>query len=282
MTRLSVPKETGTAGLAGWIRDSLADHALQARLMWEWRPTRLAIIRRTILQFLVACLSLVAAGAILRGLQIDGPAALLLGGVLLAIVNQATRLLGHWLLVKLPLLVVDGAALLAQYAAILALGSAVPGFHVDGSGTAIWATVWLTGLNGFLSEVVAVSDDDSYYSILVRRLVARRDRNAPSMGRGLLVVQLDGVARPVLETAIKAGHAPTLGRLLRTGSSALHSWSPLLPPTTPASQTGILHGRADVVPGFRWYEKETGRLLVADHPEDAAEIVRRASNGRGL
>jgi uncharacterized membrane protein YvlD (DUF360 family) len=273
---------TATAGPSGWIRASIAGHALQARLMWEWRPTRLAIVRRTILQYLVACLSLVATGAIVRGLQIDGPAALLLGGALLATMNQAARLLGHWLLVKWPLLLVDGVALLGQYAVILILGRVVPGFHVDGAGTAIWTTVWLTALNGLLSELVAVSDDDSYYSLLVRRLVARRGRNAPSMGRGLLIVQLDGVARPVLETAVKAGHAPTLGRLLRTGGSALHSWSPLLPPTTPASQIGILHGRADVVPGFRWFEKETGRLIVADHPDDAAEILRRASDGRGL
>jgi uncharacterized membrane protein YvlD (DUF360 family) len=273
---------TADAGAAGWIRASIAGHALQARLMWEWRPTRLAIVRRTILQFVVACLSLLATGAIVRGLQIDGPAALLLGGALLATMNQTARLLGHWLLVKLPLFLVDVAALLGQYALILVLGRVVPGFHVDGASTAIWTTVWLTALNGLLSELVAVSDDDSYYSILVRRLVARRGPNARSMGRGLLIVQLDGVARPVLETAVKAGHAPTIGRLLRTGDSALHSWSPLLPPTTPASQTGILHGRADVVPGFRWFEKETGRLIVADHPDDAAEILRRASDGRGL
>ena len=273
---------TAAAGFSGSIRASIAGHSLQARLMWEWRPTRLAIVRRTILQFLVACISLVATGATVHGLQIDGPAALLLGGALLATINQAARLLGHWLLVKWPLLLVDGIALLGQYAVILVLGRVVPGFHVDGASTAIWTTVWLTALNGLLSELVAVSDDDSYYSILVRRLVARRGRNPISMGRGLLIVQLDGVARPVLETAVKAGHAPTLGRLLRTGDFALHSWSPLLPPTTPASQTGILHGRADVVPGFRWFEKDTGRLIVADHPEDAAEILKRASNGRGL
>ena len=166
--------------------------------------------------------------------------------------------------------------------AILALGRFVPGIQVDGSGTAIWATLWLTALNGILAEVVAASDDDSYYSILVRRLVARRGRNAVSKGRGLLVVQLDGVGRPVLENAMRAGHVPVIGRLIRTGRSALHSWQPLLPSTTPASQAGILHGRADVVPGFRWYEKETGRLLVANHPDDAAEILRRISDGGGL
>jgi uncharacterized membrane protein YvlD (DUF360 family) len=260
----------------------VADYRLQARLMWEWRPTRLAIVRRTILQFLVACLTLATVDLVLPEFHVQGLAAIALGGALLAAVNAGSRLLGHWLLVGLPLLAVDGVALLAQYVAILALGRVVPGIQVDGPGTAIWATVWLTALNGVLAEVVAVSDDDSYYSILVRRLVARRGRNAVSKERGLLVVQLDGVGRPVLENAMRAGHVPVIGRLIRTGRSALHSWQPLLPPTTPASQAGILHGRADVVPGFRWYEKETGRLLVANHPDDAAEILRRISDGGGL
>jgi len=56
----------------------------------------------------------------------------------------------------------------------------------------------------------------------------------------------------------------------------------LLPATTPASQAGILHGRNDGIVGFRWYEKANNRLLVANHPDDAAEIVRRVSDGAGL
>jgi len=56
----------------------------------------------------------------------------------------------------------------------------------------------------------------------------------------------------------------------------------MLPPTTPASQAGILHGRNDGIAGFRWYEKSTAKLMVANHPDDAAEIVRRVSDGAGL
>ena len=36
------------------------------------------------------------------------------------------------------------------------------------------------------------------------------------------------------------------------------------------------------MPAFRWYEKETGTLLVANHPRDAAVIQARLSDGRGL
>ncbi len=264
------------------LRKTVAAYRLQARLIWEWRPTRLALVRRTILQFLVACLALAVTPFVLPGFHVDGISAIVLGGALLAAVNAGSRLLGYWLLVRLPLLLVDGVALLAQYAAIVVLGRYVPGVDVDGTAMAVWATVWLTALNGILAEVVAVSDDDSYYSILVRRLVARRKVPAGSAGRGLLVIQLDGVGRPVLEGALRAGRVPVIARILRTGEATLHSWRATLPPTTPASQAGIMHARSDAVPGFRWYEKETARWMVANHPDDAAEIQRRITDGHGL
>ena len=36
------------------------------------------------------------------------------------------------------------------------------------------------------------------------------------------------------------------------------------------------------MPAFRWYEKESGRTLVSNHPADAAEIEIRRTTGGGL
>ncbi len=259
----------------------LADYRLQARLIWDWRPTRLAILRRSILTILVASLALAITAYVLPGLRIDGPEAILLGGALLATANAGVRLLLHWLLVRLPIPVIQVTALLAQFVAIVLVGRIIPGIHVDGAATALWATFLLTVLAAFFAEVVAVSDDDSYYSVLVRRLVARRRGPAAAAGEGLLIVQFDGVGRPVLEEALRGGHVPHLEALLRE-SAALHSWRALLPSTTPASQAGILHGRGDAIPGFRWYEKATARLMVANHSADASTIAARISDGQGL
>ena len=118
--------------------------------------------------------------------------------------------------------------------------------------------------------------------MLVRRLVAREFGGPKETSPGLLVVQMDGLSLPVLNEAMRAGRAPVLARLVRDGEATLHPWIAMLPPTTPASQAGILHGRNDGIAGFRWYEKDSGRLMVANHPEDAAEIVRRISDGTGL
>ncbi|MGD0123388.1 MAG: phage holin family protein [Candidatus Limnocylindrales bacterium] len=260
----------------------LAFYRLQARLMWTWRPTRLAMLRRTVLSYLGACLALIITASVLRGLRIDGPAALLIVALLLLALDSCADVLFQWLFVSRAILVAQTLGLLVQFLAILAAGRAVPRVSVDGDTTAVWAAVLLTILNSLFAELVAVSDDDSYYGVLVRRLVARNFKRAAESTPGLLVVQVDGLSLPVLRHAMRAGRVPVLGGLVRDGAATLHPWVALLPPTTPASQAGILYGRNDGVAGFRWYEKATARLLVANHPDDAAEIARRVSDGTGV
>jgi type I phosphodiesterase/nucleotide pyrophosphatase len=99
---------------------------------------------------------------------------------------------------------------------------------------------------------------------------------------GLVVVQIDGLSRPELDRLLAMGRMPVVAGLIDAGRLSVGDWQPLLPPCTPASQAGILHGRNDEIPGFRWFEKESNRLFVANHVSDAAEIERRTSGGDGL
>ncbi|GIM93878.1 membrane protein [Paractinoplanes toevensis] len=111
-------------------------------------------------------------------------------------------------------------------------------------------------------------------------LTLRRPRQGTEPG--LLMLQFDGLSEPVLRWAVRAGNLPTLGHWLRSGSHAMVGWHTGMPSTTPASQAGILHGAFRQIPGFRWYEKETGKLMVSSRPRDAALIEPRLSDGRGL
>jgi hypothetical protein len=52
----------------------VAFYRLQTRLMWEWRPKRLAILRRAVLSYVMACLALALTTVALPGLSIDAPA----------------------------------------------------------------------------------------------------------------------------------------------------------------------------------------------------------------
>jgi len=106
------------------------------------------------------------------------------------------------------------------------------------------------------------------------------DRTDESLG--LLVVVLDGIARPVLDQAIEAGLAPQVQRWLEDGSHELASWWAQPPSSTPATQAGLLHGGADHIPGFRWWDRAQGRLVVTNHPGDAAAVEQTVSDGDGL
>ena len=189
----------------------------------------------------------------------------------------------HGLLVRWPILVAQVLGLAAQVAAIMVLGQVLPGVHVGDPAAAVWGAVLLTVLNSLFAELVAVSDDDSYYSVLVRRLVAREYRTPDGAGPGA-AGRPGRRPQPPGAAARRSGPDghPCSAGWCASGEATLHPWIAMLPPTTPASQGGILHGNNTGIAGFRWYEKATARLLVANHPEDATEIVRRISDGKGL
>jgi hypothetical protein len=59
-------------------------------------------------------------------------------------------------------------------------------------------------------------------------------------------------------------------------------WECDVPSMTSSGQAGILHGKNANIPAFRWYEKESRRLFVSNHPADARLLDERQSIGRGL
>ena len=97
-----------------------------------------------------------------------------------------------------------------------------------------------------------------------------------------MIIQIDGLAHPILAARIRAGSVNTLASWVRDGTHKLSRWEAILPSMTSASQAGILHGTNDGIPAFRWYERDRQKLMVSSNPDDAAEIVRRLSNGEGL
>ncbi len=125
-------------------------------------------------------------------------------------------------------------------------------------------------------------DGDAYHLRVVRRRVRRgRARNRTDVP-GVILFEIDGLGEAVLREAAGRGYAPTIARWLEQGSHRLMGWECDLSSQTGASQAGLLLGSNWDMPAFRWYEKETGRTFVSNHPPDAAEIERRHSSGGGL
>ncbi|MDQ1294778.1 MAG: hypothetical protein QG608_2663 [Actinomycetota bacterium] len=108
---------------------------------------------------------------------------------------------------------------------------------------------------------------------------AGRGRDVPP---GLVVVQIDGLSYPLLETGVMSGNLGTLARWVRGGSHRATGWWARLPSTTPASQAGLLHGNSEGICAFRWWDRSTGRLMVMSRPRDAALVESQISDGAGL
>ena len=99
---------------------------------------------------------------------------------------------------------------------------------------------------------------------------------------GIIFLEIDGLALPVLRDAMRDGSAPTMARWIAEEGYQLAEWETDLSSQTGASQAGILLGSNDDIPAFRWVEKERGLMMVCSSPADCAEIERRHATGIGL
>src|SRR5215203_7404933 len=76
---------------------------------------------------------------------------------------------------------------------------------------------------------------------------------------GIVFLEIDGLALPVLQRAMRDGNAPTMARWVAQGNHRLAEWETDLSSQTGASQAGILLGSNDDIPAFRWVEKEKAK-----------------------
>ena len=79
---------------------------------------------------------------------------------------------------------------------------------------------------------------------------------------GIVFLEIDGLALPILRSAMRDGNAPNMARWIAEDGYRLHEWETDLSSQTGASQAGILLGSNDDIPAFRWVEKETRTLIV--------------------
>jgi uncharacterized membrane protein YvlD (DUF360 family) len=223
---------------------------------------------------------MVAAG-ILPGVSIDGFWGALLVAAIVAALNAVIPPVLAAL--RLPLTLVLGFLLvLFADAGILLLTDALTDgvLRVDGFGWALLASLVVAAVSVVLA--VLLGTDDMATIRIAKRIARRQGIIAGTDVPGIVFLEIDGLALPVLQRAMRDGNAPTMARWLADGTHALTEWETDLSSQTGASQAGILLGSNDDIPAFRWVEKETATLMTCSAPPDCAEIERRRSSGIGL
>jgi uncharacterized membrane protein YvlD (DUF360 family) len=169
---------------------------------------------------------------------------------------------------------------------VLSAGTVALGFYVvDGTSIAIGGDLAIAFAMALVSMVIAPLldvDGDAQHLRVVRRRVRGRRKDNRTVVPGVILFEIDGLGEEILREAVRDGHVPTIARWLSQGTHKVLGWECDLSSQTGASQAGLLLGSNWDMPAFRWYEKESARTLVSNHPADAAEIERRRSSGDGL
>ena len=249
----------------------------------HWIPERLRIRPfALLLSWLLSALALLVAAKILPGASVRDFRGALIAVLAIAVLNAVLPPVVAAL--RLPFMLLAGFALLLVVDALMLLAAdRITGdLHVESFWSAIGVALLASAVGVGLDALFGTNDDDTYTLRVTQRIARRSGERVQTDAPGIVFLEIDGLALPVLQRAMRAGSAPNMARWLSEQTHRLAEWEPDLSSQTGASQAGILLGSNDDIPAFRWVEKESGRLMVCSAPADCAEIERRHLSGRGL
>ncbi len=259
-------------------------YATQLRILRRWRGGPLALLRRIVVTLVVATVAFLATAWLLPGITVGRLSDAVVAIILITAFNVLVRPAVLLLVAPFSLILTAILVLVLQVVAFLVIAPLSSGVVVDGLVSALIGSFIFAAINAVLTAILGLDRSESYFGLLVQQLQSRRAAltGAVSDRPGVVIVQIDGLAHPILAGRVRAGSVNTMAGWIRGGSHVLSRWEPILPSMTSASQAGILHGTNDGIPAFRWFERDRQKLMVSSNPADAAELVGRLSDGHGL
>jgi len=238
---------------------------------------------RLVAAWLASALALLIATEVVAGAEVTGIGGAFMVVAVVAVLNAVLPPLVAAL--RLPFTAIAGFLLvLALDAAMLLIAAdiAPDELQVDDFGAALLVSLIAAAVSAGISAVLGIDDDYTYTLRVARRVARRQGKPTHTEAPGILFLEIDGLALPVLRRAMRDGNVPNMARWLADGSHALAEWETDLSSQTGASQAGILLGDNDDIPAFRWVEKETGRTVTCSNPDDCAAIEKQRANESGL
>jgi uncharacterized membrane protein YvlD (DUF360 family) len=250
----------------------------------SWQPAtpRLGVLR-TLVSWVVSAAAVAAAAWVVPGVTLEKPGSAFAVAAVIAVLNATLPPMLAAL--RLPFMLVAGFLLvLVADALVLQLASELlpDEVRVGSFGDALLFAVVIAAVSLILQTILGTNDDDQYSVRVTRRIARRQGAHAGTDVPGIVFLEIDGLALPVLRDAMRDGSAPTMARWITDDGYRLAEWETDLSSQTGASQAGILLGSNDDIPAFRWVEKERGRMMVCSSPADCAEIEQRLATGAGL
>lgn len=252
-------------------------------------PSFRRVVIRFFLLWVLETLALLVIAQIVPGITITGtpfkPALIVALSVPLVLGIISVLVQPVLMLLTLPINVRTlGLATLVVNATMLRLTSdLVTGFQVSGWAAACLGALGLTAVNTVFSSLASVDDDHSFYQGMVERLSQMPHlRGTRDSGRGIVMLEIDGLSYARVKGAVERGYMPTLREMLREDGYTISCCDCGLPSQTSSCQAGILFGDNYDIPAFRWYDKDQRKAMVSNNFRDAAALNTRYSKGAGL
>ena len=247
---------------------------------WDPRRPHIGLIR-LLISWAVATVALLAAAWIVPGADVRNFWGAFVAAAVIAVLNAILPPVIAAL--RLPLMLVVGLLLVLIVDALMLLAAdrvTEGDLSIDSFWSALGVAFVAAAVTVMLDVVFGTNDDDAYMLRVIQRIARRSGERVETDAPGILFLEIDGLALPVLQRAMRDGNAPNMARWLADEGYELTEWETDLSSQTGASQAGILLGSNDDVPAFRWVEKETATMMTCSAPKDCAEIERRhAGNG---
>jgi len=254
-----------------------------AQMSAGWQPARPHFnLPRRLIAWLVAAGALLIGAWLIPGASTKGAGSLLAVAAIAALNAVFPPLIAA---LRIPLTLATGFVLILLIDPLMlvaAMRLTRGALTVESYWSALGVAIVASAASLVLEAILGTNDDDTYTLRVIQRIARRSGQQKVTDTAGIVFLEVDGLALPVLQRAMRDGSAPNLASWVVSGTHRLVEWETDLSSQTGASQAGILLGDNDDIPAFRWVEKESGSLMTCSAPRDCAEIEKRHASGNGL
>ena len=184
----------------------------QARVLWEWRGGKVALVKRLLVTLVVSAVSFWLTAWLLPGITVDRLLDAVVVVIAMALINALIRPLVLGFVGPRSLILTGISVLVLQVLVFLVACNVAPGVNVDGFTTALVGSFVYAGFNTLLTAILGVDSGDSFYGLLIQNLLVERAAETTDQP-GLVIIQIDGLAHPILAGRDSRGLGQHHGRL---------------------------------------------------------------------
>jgi len=171
----------------------------------SWRPQKPPFRPlRIIAAWIASAAAVYVAGWLSPGVDIDSTASAFMAAAFIAIFNAIVPPVVAALRLPFTLLVGFLLVLVVDAVALMVAADALPDhISVNSFGDALVAALVIAAVSIVLQVVMGTNDDDTYTLRVVRRIVRHQRGEARTDAAGIVFLEIDGLARPVLARAMR-------------------------------------------------------------------------------